>query len=315
RQLQVLLVLEQQVVHRPEPALPGRGFGSERRLQRVRMHLLQRKLPPDEPNATVEVLEQQLHRRRRLLAVRAFEVAVLDQRHGRMRRAQHMVGRSDRNNQREAHAACRSRAGATVGRARKAWICATTAAPSPIAAPTRFTEPARTSPIANTPATLVCRESAGSSPVVTKPRSSTATSHSLSQSVLGSAPRNRNTCRIGCVWRSPVSLRRQVTVSMPASREPVRPTSSVRVSSAMFGVAAMRSIRYFDMLAASPGPRTSIQTFFADVDRNTAACPAELPPPTSTTSWSAHMRASIGEAQYQTPRPSIALRLAQSGRR
>ena len=39
-------------------------------------------------------------------------------------------------------------------------------------------------------------------------------------------------------------------------------------------------------------------------DRNTAACPAELPPPTSTTSCSAQSRASIGDAQYQTPRPS-----------
>ena len=34
------------------------------------------------------------------------------------------------------------------------WICATTAAPSPIAPPTRLTEPERTSPTANTPGTL-----------------------------------------------------------------------------------------------------------------------------------------------------------------
>ena len=41
------------------------------------------------------------------------------------------------------------------------WICATTAAPSPTAAATRLVEPARTSPIANTPGRLVSSGSAG----------------------------------------------------------------------------------------------------------------------------------------------------------
>ena len=41
---------------------------------------------------------------------------------------------------------------------RSAWIWATTAAPSPTAAATRFVEPARTSPIANTPGTLVASD-------------------------------------------------------------------------------------------------------------------------------------------------------------
>src|SRR3989442_2191232 len=128
-----------------------------------------------------------------------------------------------------------------LGRDRKLWICATTAAPSPIAPPTRLTEPARTSPIANTPATLVWRGSAASCAVVTKPLSSTATSQSLSHSVLGSAPRNMNTWRIGRVSFSPESRLRQVTDSTPAWREPVRLMISVRVRSSMFGVAAMRS--------------------------------------------------------------------------
>ena len=39
--------------------------------------------------------------------------------------------------------------------ARTLWICATTAAPSPTAAATRFVEPARTSPMANTPGRFV----------------------------------------------------------------------------------------------------------------------------------------------------------------
>src|SRR3569623_685540 len=47
-------------------------------------------------------------------------------------------------------------ASAPVARAAMAaWICATTAAPSPTAAATRLVEPARTSPIANTPGRLV----------------------------------------------------------------------------------------------------------------------------------------------------------------
>ncbi len=58
------------------------------------------------------------------------------------------------------------------------------------------------------------------------------------------------------------------------------------------------------MVAARPSPRTSIVTFAACADRNTAAWPAELPPPTSTTSCCAQIFASIAEAQYQTPRPS-----------
>jgi hypothetical protein len=83
----------------------------------------------------------------------------------------------------------------------------------------------------------------------------------------------------------------------------------------MLAAAPIRSIRYDDMLAASPSARTSIQTLAAWADRKTAAWPAELPPPTSTTSCPAHIRASMGEAQYQTPCPSIARRRGRSGRR
>ena len=42
-------------------------------------------------------------------------------------------------------------------------------------------------------------------------------------------------------------------------------------------------------VAARPGPRTSMWTLAACCDRNTAAWPAELPPPTSATSCCAHM--------------------------
>ncbi len=50
-------------------------------------------------------------------------------------------------------------------------------------------------------------------------------------------------------------------------------------------------------MVAWSGRRASIQTLAALVARNTAAWPAELPPPTSATSWPAQSAPSTGEAQ------------------
>ena len=69
------------------------------------------------------------------------------------------------------------------------------------------------------------------------------------------------------------------------------------------------------MLAASPGPRIIMCTLAACAERNTAACPAELPPPTSTISQPVHILASRPEAQYQTPRPSNSSMRPSAGRR
>src|ERR1700738_5236833 len=63
------------------------------------------------------------------------------------------------------------------------------------------------------------------------------------------------------------------------------------------------------------GPRTSIRTWRAWLERKPAACPAEFPPPSRATSSSRQSRASTGEAQYETPRPSNCARFAISGRR
>jgi hypothetical protein len=84
RALEVRLVVEQQVVHLPELALPACNLGRQRGLQRMSMDLLERKVPPDEPHAAREALQQQLQRRRCLLAVRALEVPVLDERDRRV---------------------------------------------------------------------------------------------------------------------------------------------------------------------------------------------------------------------------------------
>src|SRR5205085_4985278 len=79
-------------------------------------------------------------------------------------------------------------------RERKVCSWATTAAPSPMAAPTRFTEPERTSPTAKMPSTPVsigrrtCSVEPTSAPVRMKPLSSRGTPQPASQLAAGSAP-------------------------------------------------------------------------------------------------------------------------------
>ena len=77
-ELQVILVLEQQVMHRPELVLGCCRFRRERGMQRVRMNLYERKVAIDNLNASGETCQQQFHNRCSLLAIRTFEVAVLD---------------------------------------------------------------------------------------------------------------------------------------------------------------------------------------------------------------------------------------------
>jgi len=102
-----------------------------------------------------------------------------------------------------------------------------------MAAPTRLTDPDRTSPEANTPRTLVSsgsgrpdplfdgRASEGTSePVKTKFLPSRAIPLSLSQPVAGSAPIKQKTWRIGFSDSSPVTLLRQRTRSSCFSRLP-----------------------------------------------------------------------------------------------
>src|ERR1700730_7614234 len=212
--------------------------------------------------------------------------------------------------------------------ARATCNSAPTTAPSPMAAPTRLTDPDRTSPEANTRRTLVSsgsgrpdplfdgRTSKGTSePVKTKFLLSRATPLSLSQAVAGSAPMKQKTWRIGFSVSSPVKLSRQRTRSSCFSRLPQRATISVWVNTSILSIALMRSMRYCDMLSAKLGPRTSIQIFLAKLRRKPPAWPAELPAPTKTISSSRQTRASIGEAQYQTPRPSKSPRFGTPRRR
>src|ERR1700730_2966669 len=88
-------------------------------------------------------------------------------------------------------------AGRVPASAKNACSAATAWAPSPTAAATRLVEPARTSPMATTPRTLVSSGRPASLPVKTKPLRSSATPEPLSQSVLRPAPMNRNRWRSG----------------------------------------------------------------------------------------------------------------------
>src|SRR5215467_3278521 len=191
---------------------------------------------------------------------------------------------------------------------RKPCSAATTCAPSPIAPPTRLTEPERTSPTANTPGTEVSRVETGlprlssdCAPVTTKPPRSSVTPQPPSQEVAGSAPTNRKRLRMSELYSS--GERRLLKRTRASVSAPSIATISVLNISSIFGVSSIRSIGYRYMLAPRLPPRITMVTFRAWPDRNTSAWPAELPAPTSMTSCSAQSRASTGEAQYHTPRP------------
>ena len=140
---------------------------------------------------------------------------------------------------------------ATQVSARYSWTSRTTIDPSPTADATRFMAPARTSPAANTPGTLVSRESGSrgsfqtfvcaasasrSRPVSTKPFASRRTPAG-SQSLRGLVPMNTNTASISSTCVVPSSFDRNATRStwpFPSTR-----STSVRARSRTFGVLAI----------------------------------------------------------------------------
>src|SRR5216684_4068672 len=108
-----------------------------------------------------------------------------------------------------------ARAAVESRRERNVCSWATTAAPSPMAAPTRFTEPQRTSPMAKIPSTPVSNGSSSrpvertSAPARTKPFSSSGMPHPASQLAAGSAPVKRNKWEMACSSSFPVRRLRQ----------------------------------------------------------------------------------------------------------
>jgi hypothetical protein len=91
----MLLMLEQEVVHRPEATLPTRTLGRFRGAQRVRMDFLQREMAKCESDTLVEAPEHQIDGARRLLAMRTFEIPVFHDRDGRVIRPEHVIHRPD----------------------------------------------------------------------------------------------------------------------------------------------------------------------------------------------------------------------------
>ena len=77
-------------MHLPELALCGCGLSGLGRELGMRMHVGERQMPPDVPQVTVACEELADHRLG-LAAVRALEVAVLDERDRRLGRAAHVV--------------------------------------------------------------------------------------------------------------------------------------------------------------------------------------------------------------------------------
>src|SRR6202163_2731470 len=119
---------------------------------------------------------------------------------------------------------------------------AATCAPSPIAPPTRLTDPERTSPTAKTPGTEVSSADAdcpsfllSCTSVFTKPARSTVTPQPSSQPVAGSAPTNRNRLWMSKVLSSPERRLRQRTRSREPRVAPSRPTTSLLNISSIFG--------------------------------------------------------------------------------
>ena len=81
---------EQEVVHLPEGALVGGGLRRLRGELGVRVDVVERQVPPDVADVA-EVAQQLAHDRLRLPAVRALEVAVLDDRDRRVERPANVV--------------------------------------------------------------------------------------------------------------------------------------------------------------------------------------------------------------------------------
>jgi hypothetical protein len=94
---QPVLMLEEHVVHLPKAALGTRRLGGLGGLERVQVDPTQREVAKGEPKIVAQRLLQPLHDRICRTAVRALEVAVLDDRDGRRLGAADMVPIADRD--------------------------------------------------------------------------------------------------------------------------------------------------------------------------------------------------------------------------
>jgi hypothetical protein len=94
-----VLVLEQPIVHVPEPALRTGGLGRLGRAFRVRVDLRQREVTIDEAQRGTKRRSDLLEDEMGGTAVRALEVPVLEQRDRRVHRAADVISLTDRQRQ------------------------------------------------------------------------------------------------------------------------------------------------------------------------------------------------------------------------
>ena len=164
------------------------------------------------------------------------------------------------------------------------------------------------------------RVRAAAAPVSTKPCASSATPQPSSQRGLG----------VGADEQEHVADRALVLDAGAASRQETaaRPLRRLAVQLRQLGVRRAARCSAWPRCGRSgsatcwrrgPGPRTSMWTLAACCARNTAAWPAELPPPTSTTSSAAHAspRARRPSTRRRGPRTrrAAARRAGDSARR
>src|SRR3954468_1502351 len=188
--------------------------------------------------------------------------------------------------------AVEDRRGGRHGDTRYRWASVTAIAPSPTAEATRLTESARASPATNTPGTLASSghgsRSSGqprgrwpsttrSGPVTRNPRSSRSRVPS-SHSVRGWAPMNTKAWPVSTRSLAPETTCRSVSASRWPS--PCASATTVHSRRVTLSIACSCSIRYCDMLTSRLSARTRSVTDLATREKNTAAWPAELAPPT-----------------------------------
>jgi hypothetical protein len=78
--LQRVLMFKQQVMHRPELTLTGRGLGGFGSLLGQWMLVAEREMPEDEAQLTFQSSPQVLEHRKRMPAIGAFKIAIRNDR-------------------------------------------------------------------------------------------------------------------------------------------------------------------------------------------------------------------------------------------
>src|SRR5580693_8171512 len=96
---QVLLILEDRIMHFPKFPVGAGEFSDLCRFHRVWMNLAQREIAKHEAQLVPEMLLQLLHDRVGVAAMRTFVIAVFNQRDRSIVRSLGMVGGCDRNSE------------------------------------------------------------------------------------------------------------------------------------------------------------------------------------------------------------------------